>query len=269
MRSNEVAQLAGVSVRTLRHYHAIGILPEPPRTANGYRDYGFEHLARLLRIRQLTSLGFPLSQVGDVLAEMDAAAGREGSAAASLDALDADLAARIEELQEQRRVIAQLKRERLDPDLPPRFARAAKALHVSVADAPGGMSADDRNALLVAGHLYGEQDLQELERVSAAVVARGLLEPLNALDNRVAQLPADAPEDTRRALTADALALLGQIIDCFDPTNWLREDTFGEQQLEQYLTGTQNEAQNDVVARIERGLREQLAAKPLDPDVAS
>lgn len=268
MRSNEVAQLAGVSVRTLRHYHAIGILPEPPRTANGYRDYGFEHLARLLRIRQLTSLGFPLSQVGDVLAEMDAA-GREGSAVASLDALDADLAARIEELQEQRRTIAQLKRERLDPDLPPRFARAAKALHASITDTPGDLSADDRNALLVAGHLYGEQDLQELERVSAAVVARGLLEPLSALDHRVAQLPADAPEDVRSALTADALALLGQIIDCFDPANWLREDTFGEQQLEQYLAGTQNEAQNDVVARIERGLREQLATKPLDPDAAS
>lgn len=31
MKSSELAKLAGVSVRTLRHYHAIGLLPEPPR----------------------------------------------------------------------------------------------------------------------------------------------------------------------------------------------------------------------------------------------
>ena len=39
MRSNEVAKLAGVTVRTLRHYHQLGLLSEPPRRANGYRDY--------------------------------------------------------------------------------------------------------------------------------------------------------------------------------------------------------------------------------------
>lgn len=39
MRSGELAELAGVSVRTLRHYHRIGLLPEPPRTSAGYRTY--------------------------------------------------------------------------------------------------------------------------------------------------------------------------------------------------------------------------------------
>lgn len=67
MKSSEIAKLAGVSVRTLRHYHAIGLLPEPPRGENGYRDYSAGDLARLLRIKRLASLGFPLARIGDVL----------------------------------------------------------------------------------------------------------------------------------------------------------------------------------------------------------
>ncbi|HJF65313.1 MAG TPA: MerR family DNA-binding transcriptional regulator [Slackia equolifaciens] len=46
MRSKEVAEFAGVTVRTLRHYHQLGILPEPPRSANGYREYGAVDVAR-------------------------------------------------------------------------------------------------------------------------------------------------------------------------------------------------------------------------------
>ena len=52
MKSSEIAKLAGVSVRTLRHYHAIDLLPEPPRGENGYRDYGAGDLVRLLRIKR-------------------------------------------------------------------------------------------------------------------------------------------------------------------------------------------------------------------------
>ena len=49
MRSNDVAKLAGVTVRTLRHYHQLGLLSEPPRRANGYRDYSPADVARVLR----------------------------------------------------------------------------------------------------------------------------------------------------------------------------------------------------------------------------
>ena len=64
MRSGELVSLAGVTVRTLRHYHAIGLLAEPPRSENGYRSYGPEDLLRVLRIRQLASLGFSLDKIG-------------------------------------------------------------------------------------------------------------------------------------------------------------------------------------------------------------
>ena len=126
MRSNEVAKLAGVTVRTLRHYHQLGLLSEPSRQANGYRDYSPADVARVLRIKRLAGLGFPLSRIGDVLDEMDA----EGNAtsASVLDELDRELALEIEHLQEQRYTIAELRAEHLDPDLPVRFARILRML---------------------------------------------------------------------------------------------------------------------------------------------
>lgn len=61
--TREMADLAGVSLRAVRHYHDIGLLDEPERRSNGYKQYGVSHLVRLLRIKRLTALGFSLSQI--------------------------------------------------------------------------------------------------------------------------------------------------------------------------------------------------------------
>ena len=60
--------------------------------------------------------------------------------------LDRELALQIERLQEQRRTIALLKREQLDPDLPMRFARAAKTLFAAEHFNDG-----ERQAMLIMG----------------------------------------------------------------------------------------------------------------------
>ena len=73
LRSGELAKLAGVTVRTLRHYRTIGLLPDPPRDENGYCSYGIEDLVRVLRIKRLASLGFSLEDIGGMLDDMDAA----------------------------------------------------------------------------------------------------------------------------------------------------------------------------------------------------
>lgn len=75
MRISEVARLAGTTVRTISHYHAIGLLDEPERLPNGYRDYCAADLLCVLRIRQLASLGFSLGQVAQVLEQLDAVPG--------------------------------------------------------------------------------------------------------------------------------------------------------------------------------------------------
>ncbi|NUR95658.1 MAG: MerR family transcriptional regulator [Kribbellaceae bacterium] len=68
---SEVARLAGVSVRTLRHYDAIGLLPPGRVAANGYRYYGRAELLRLQRILLLRELGVPLPSIARILDEHD------------------------------------------------------------------------------------------------------------------------------------------------------------------------------------------------------
>lgn len=45
MRIGELATAVGVTTRTVRHYHHLGLLPEPERRANGYLDYTLRHAA--------------------------------------------------------------------------------------------------------------------------------------------------------------------------------------------------------------------------------
>lgn len=59
--------MAGVSTRAVRHYHASGVLPEPARLTNGYRDYGATDLLVLLRVVRLTALGLTLAEVRSAL----------------------------------------------------------------------------------------------------------------------------------------------------------------------------------------------------------
>jgi MerR family transcriptional regulator, thiopeptide resistance regulator len=63
----EVARLAGVTVRTLRHYDEIGLLSPSARTASGYRRYKYGDLERLQRIVAYRQLGFGLDEIATIL----------------------------------------------------------------------------------------------------------------------------------------------------------------------------------------------------------
>jgi len=63
----QVARAAGVSIRTLHHYDAIGLLAPSRRGENGYRRYGPGELARLQRILAYRQLGFDLEAIGAML----------------------------------------------------------------------------------------------------------------------------------------------------------------------------------------------------------
>ncbi|WP_214403408.1 MerR family transcriptional regulator [Pseudonocardia lacus] len=72
-RIGQLARMAGVSARTLRHYDRIGLLaPAAVDAATGYRWYGAGELERLERIRALARLGLPLHQVAELLDAPDA-----------------------------------------------------------------------------------------------------------------------------------------------------------------------------------------------------
>ena len=63
----EVSQLTGVSVRTLQHYDAIGLLRPTRVTEAGYRLYDDDSLARLQSVLLLRELQFPLKEIRDIL----------------------------------------------------------------------------------------------------------------------------------------------------------------------------------------------------------
>ena len=71
MNIAEAERRTGLSRANIRFYEKEGLL-KPTRGENGYRDYSAGDLARLLRIKRLASLGFPLARIGDVLDEIDA-----------------------------------------------------------------------------------------------------------------------------------------------------------------------------------------------------
>lgn len=98
----QLASYAGVTIRAVRHYHQIGLLPEPERDTSGYRTYDASAVVRLIRIRTLAEAGVPLARVRELL-DADPA-----TFAAATAEIDRQLRRQIREIQEHRRKIAQL-----------------------------------------------------------------------------------------------------------------------------------------------------------------
>lgn len=71
LQVKEVSELAGVSVRTLHHYDAIGLLTPSSTTAAGYRIYTERDLERLQQIMFFKEIGFSLQEVKEVLESPD------------------------------------------------------------------------------------------------------------------------------------------------------------------------------------------------------
>jgi DNA-binding transcriptional MerR regulator len=68
----ELAEHAGVTVKTVRFYSDRGLLPETARSVGGHRRYGPEALERLRMIRSLRTLDLPVPAVGRILDQEDA-----------------------------------------------------------------------------------------------------------------------------------------------------------------------------------------------------
>lgn len=60
MNIGEVSKQSGVNAKAIRYYESIGLLPEPIRTASGYRQYDQESVERLRLLGRARSLGFSI-----------------------------------------------------------------------------------------------------------------------------------------------------------------------------------------------------------------
>ncbi|GIJ48093.1 MerR family transcriptional regulator [Virgisporangium aliadipatigenens] len=209
MRIKNLAELAGTTVRTIRYYHQIGLLPVPP-IRDGCRDYDLSHVARLARIRWLARAGLPLSRIGAVLSTpehvRDDAAGQDAilvDLRATLGALDDQ----IEQLRAQReqveRLVAAVER---GGDLSP-VPGAVAAFYDDLAR----RATDDR----VRRSVRRERDFMELAYYrgdmppEAELVYRGFTETARseslALFGEIAERDGATPTDAEIARMAEAV----------------------------------------------------------------
>jgi MerR family Zn(II)-responsive transcriptional regulator of zntA len=68
MKIGVLSKQVGIDIQTLRYYESQGLLNEPKRLPNGYRDYPKESIARLSFIKNAKLVGFTLSQINQLLA---------------------------------------------------------------------------------------------------------------------------------------------------------------------------------------------------------
>jgi DNA-binding transcriptional MerR regulator len=145
--TRRLAQLAGTTVKTIRHYHSIGLLEEPERAGNGYKQYETAHLVRLLQIARLRELGMPLADIAEL----------ENSGETftqTLRTLDAQLAETIARSEALRAEIAELLEHHAEADVPAGFA--------SVADA---LTPADRAMVMISARLFDEQGVKDLHEI--------------------------------------------------------------------------------------------------------
>ena len=66
-----LARRTGCNLETIRYYEQIGVMPEPPRTAAGYRVYDETHEARLRFVLRARALGFSIEEIRGLLTLVD------------------------------------------------------------------------------------------------------------------------------------------------------------------------------------------------------
>ncbi|OLR95113.1 helix-turn-helix domain-containing protein [Actinokineospora bangkokensis] len=232
--TRQLAELAGTTVKAVRHYHEVGLLEVPERAANGYKQYRVAHLVRLLQIKRLSDLGVPLSQV--------AALGRaDQEPDEAIRVLDAELAATVERLNRVRAELAVILRHRAPMHLPTEFAPLSRNL------------SETNQALLMVYSTVFSQRTAELFRELVA-------EPQET-DEEFDGLPPDADDATVNRLAERMAPVVRRIRDAHpwavDPTSdsphgpAVAGNTIAHALVELY-----NPAQLKVLRRLDQILRE-------------
>lgn len=203
VKIGDAAAFAGTTPRAIRHYHAIGVLPEPERGADDRRRYEYDDMIRLLWIRRMADAGIALDDIRAAVADPDVApdeGGDDHELAAILERLERTLTAREVEVQEQRSAVQRMRaaggRKGLLSDLvttrlaavPDEAARQADLDTLLVTErifGPLGAAIQAGRFVALAAHPHLRE---ESDRVDAAEEA--LDDTVDVDDPRVAQVAA-------------------------------------------------------------------------------
>ncbi|MFG3253853.1 MerR family transcriptional regulator [Streptomyces sp. NPDC048172] len=143
VKIGDAAAFAGTTPRAIRHYHQIGLLPEPERGGDGRRRYGYDDMIRLLWIRKMAEAGIGLD---DIRSAFDGARDIEESLGRVEDAL----AAQEAEIKRRRAAVQRL-----------RAVGSPQGLLSSLVTdrlsqlSPGALRAADLDTLLVTERIFG------------------------------------------------------------------------------------------------------------------
>ncbi|MDV8024110.1 MerR family transcriptional regulator [Rhodococcus sp. IEGM 1330] len=159
MKIGSLADAAGTTPRTVRHYHRLGLLDEPRRLSNGYREYTIDDVVRLMRVRWLADAGMPL---GAIAAALDRSATDENDVVADLRALLAGIESEQKALAHRHARLSALLDDAIEHRSLTALPRDAADTLAALIDAA---TESDREALL------RERDLLEVMAISGTVPA--------------------------------------------------------------------------------------------------
>ncbi|HET7412183.1 MAG TPA: Cu(I)-responsive transcriptional regulator [Pararhizobium sp.] len=111
MNIGQASKQSGVSQRMIRHYEAIGLIPKAARRDSGYRDYDDKDVHTLRFIRRARDLGFPIEEIGQLLALWQDKARASADVKALAIARADELKRKEREIQAMRRSLETLARE--------------------------------------------------------------------------------------------------------------------------------------------------------------
>lgn len=190
---SQAAAFAGVTVKTVRHYHKLGLIAEPDRDTSGYRRYGSDELLRLVQARTLAAAGVPLAEVRHLLDADDA------EFATALVGVEQQLTTKIEELTSRRTTLHRL----ADGDralLPDRAVSLLQKMSTM------GFRAEEidssREGLILAKALVPERFDEHLANIEHAIQDPRFVD----LSRRAADAATWNPDDLRIPALADDLA---------------------------------------------------------------
>jgi DNA-binding transcriptional MerR regulator len=98
MKIQELAKITGVSTKTIRYYEEIGLLPEPARARNNYRQYSEQDVERVRLVVGARRLGLSLDEISEVLALRERCAAPCRALLERLERKADEIAERIREL---------------------------------------------------------------------------------------------------------------------------------------------------------------------------
>lgn len=151
VKIGDAASFAGTTPRAIRHYHDVGLLPEPERGSDGHRRYGYEQMIRLLWIRKMADAGIALDDIRDAFADTTPeGTNSDHDVTGVLERLESTLAAQEAELRRQRITVQRMRTQGS------RMALLSEFVTTRLEGLPeGSLHQADLDSLLVTERIFG------------------------------------------------------------------------------------------------------------------